>query len=57
MITTDQIKDIINSLEYYKGSKWNLKAIFNYLQEEYYNVTYNPYCKSCGSCVTNKIFY
>lgn len=50
MITTDQIKEIINSLEHYNGSKWNLKAIYNYLRDEYYSVTYDPYCKSCSAC-------
>lgn len=50
MITTDQIKEIINSLEHYNGSKWNIKTIYNYLRDEYNTVTYNPYCKSCGSC-------
>ena len=50
MITTDNIINIINSLEDYKGPKWNLYKVYQYLHDSYVEEVYSPYCKSCDAC-------
>ena len=50
MIKAEQIVRIINSLEYYKGPKWNLYKVYKYLCDAYIAVNHFPYCKSCGAC-------
>lgn len=50
MITTEQIVRIINSLEDYKGPKWNPCKVYQYLHDSYVEEIYSPYCKSCDAC-------
>ena len=48
MITTEQIVNIINSLEDYKSPKWNLYKVYQYLHDSYVEEMYSPYCKGCN---------
>jgi hypothetical protein len=50
MMKVEDIKQTINSLDKYTGSKWNLFAIYSYLKDSYNRRTYNPYCPVCDSC-------
>lgn len=50
MIKAEHIKQTINSLNQYTGSKWNLFAIYDYLKQSYEDITYSLYCSVCNSC-------